>query len=299
MRVGGCRTLIKNYSNVDGNSSPPPPLDLSKPYSRTGPPPNSILSPAKDDTYTDPLASAFQPTQKPCFADLEWPVWDQGIFDRDNRALDNAHELAFIAVTLYTRRAVNYDRLEPLSALLDKATLNFLGGWGINGVTLTRDEVLSEVEGDQELLLSFFSGVLYAIEKLRKTEVPQGVCEDNMRELVDAFEAHAHEHFVAMVHLVPGSGGGAKCGRSGWSSGGGCRAGQGRGADDTTGEDTADEVVVRFFEEGYEGRDTEEEEETELLLFLGEYNDEHAGEEVIEGTENGDRNGSDKDEDTN
>ncbi|KAL1593193.1 hypothetical protein SLS60_010801 [Paraconiothyrium brasiliense] len=156
------------------------------------------------DMSVDPLASLFQPVEKPRFANLDWPVWDEGVFDPHMQALEDGHELAFIAGTAYVRRCVSLGRPSDLAELLDKPTLNFLGRWGINGFVIGKENAVAQIKDSLDLLASFRSGVLFAISKLRELQVPKEVNGDILKELIDALEAHAHGHFVAMAELGPG-----------------------------------------------------------------------------------------------
>ncbi|KAJ4351484.1 uncharacterized protein N0V89_006827 [Didymosphaeria variabile] len=157
-----------------------------------------------NDAFVDPLANLFPQADKPRFANLDWPVWDEGVFDPNMQALEDGHELAFIAGTAYVRRSVSLERPPGLPEFLDKATLNFLGRWGINGFIIGKEKAVVQIKDSHDLLASFRSGVLFAIEKLRELQVPKDVNEGVLKELIDALEAHAHGHFVAMAELGPG-----------------------------------------------------------------------------------------------
>ncbi|KAF2451551.1 hypothetical protein P171DRAFT_438264 [Karstenula rhodostoma CBS 690.94] len=156
------------------------------------------------DTYTDPLASLFRPTDKPRFANLDWPVWDSAVFDRNVQALKKGHELAFIAGTTYVRRAVSVQRPKKLPELVDKATLNHLGRWGFTGFIIGEERALEQIEEDRDLLSSFRSGVFFAMNHLRNAEVPGDVNKEDLKEVIDALESYTHGHFVAMAELGPG-----------------------------------------------------------------------------------------------
>lgn len=156
------------------------------------------------DAHTDSFASLFRPTHKPRFADLDWPVWDGDVFDPDMQALNNGHELAFIAGTTYVRRAVSVERPRNLRELLDKATLNHLGRFGVTGFVIGEERALERMEEDRDLLASFRSGTLLAIDELRNAKVPDDANKDDLKEFIDALESFVHVHFVAMAELGPG-----------------------------------------------------------------------------------------------
>jgi hypothetical protein len=155
------------------------------------------------EPYIDPLASVFPPTDNPRFSNLNWPVWDNNVFDRDVQALEDGRKLAFIAGTTYVRYAVSLERPKILSELLDKVTLNFLGRWGITGFIIGQDKALYLTQDDRNLLACYRSGVLFAINTLREADVPDNVNKDNVKELIDALESYAHVHFVTMAELGP------------------------------------------------------------------------------------------------
>lgn len=153
------------------------------------------------DAHADPLATLFRSTYKNRFAELDWPTWDRGVFDSKMQASADGQELSFVAGNIYTRRVLSLERPKKLSELLDKDTLNFLGRWGISGFRTTHQEVLEQVQGNQELLASFQSGVLYAINNLRTAEVPEGINRDVLMELLDVMEADGHDQFVSMAEI--------------------------------------------------------------------------------------------------
>ncbi|KAK7187489.1 uncharacterized protein CC84DRAFT_1172488 [Paraphaeosphaeria sporulosa] len=157
----------------------------------------------ESDTYTDPLASLFRPADKPRFASLNWPVWDGAIFDPNMRANRDSDKLAFIAGTVYVRHAVSLRRPKIMLKLLDQATLNHLARWGINGFVIGEERASERIERDRDLLASFRSGVLLAMDELRKAEVPNNVNQDDLKEVIDALESYVHGHFVEMAELGP------------------------------------------------------------------------------------------------
>ena len=55
------------------------------------------------------------------------------------------------------------------------------------------------IEGDQTLVSSFLSGILYMIDKLRKAVVPETVQKDCVLELLAALEVDAHRQFMALA----------------------------------------------------------------------------------------------------
>lgn len=158
----------------------------------------------EDESQTDSLDSLFPPVDKPRFANLDWPIWDGSVFDPNVQALDDGSEMAFIAGTLYVRYAVSTRRPENLTGLLDGATRRFLARWGIEGFIIGKRNAIELVRDDLDLLSNYRSGVLFAIKKLRECDIPEEVNKDDLFELLDALEAYAHEHYVAMSQLGPG-----------------------------------------------------------------------------------------------